>query len=195
MTISRPYLIATMVVNGCWLAFVVFWILAAFRTKKTVYSETLAQRFGVQLLIAAGVVILINAPREPYPLNVYFILPNAWVAFVSAAICVCGLAFTLWARLTLGKNWSARVTLKADHELIQSGPYALVRHPIYTGLFAMALGSTLLIGRVGALVGYIFFIAGFVLKAGSEEALMMQQFPEQYAAYRRRAKRVVPFIY
>jgi protein-S-isoprenylcysteine O-methyltransferase Ste14 len=194
MTISRPYLVASMVVDGCWIAFLLFWLVAAFSTKKTVYSETFAQRFAVQILIAAGVVILINAPREPYPLNAYFIPQNATVAFLSAAICVCGLVFTLWARLTLGKNWSGRVTLKADHELIQSGPYALVRHPIYTGLFAMALGSAMLMGRVGALVGYIFFVVGFVLKAGREEALMMQQFPEKYADYRRRTKRVVPFI-
>jgi protein-S-isoprenylcysteine O-methyltransferase Ste14 len=194
MAISHAYQLATMVVDGCWLAFIVFWILASFGTKQTVYSETIAQRFAVQLVIALGVLIQINAPREPYPLNVFFIPQNAIVAFISAAICVCGLAFTLWARLTLGRNWSARVTLKADHELIQSGPYALVRHPIYTGLFAMALGSALLIGRIGALIGYIFFVAGFVLKAGREESLMMQQFPEQYAAYRQRTKRVVPFI-
>jgi protein-S-isoprenylcysteine O-methyltransferase Ste14 len=195
MTISRPYLVASMVVNGCWLAFALFWLVAALRTKKTVYSETFGQRFAVQIVIAAGLIILVNAPREPYPLSAYFIPQNATVAFLSAAVCVCGLAFTLWARLTLGENWSARVTLKADHELIQRGPYSLVRHPIYTGLFAMALGSVLLIGRVGSLVGYLFFIVGFVVKAGREEALMMQQFPEQYADYRRRTRRVVPFIW
>ena len=195
MTISHAYTLATIVVNGCWFAFVVLWILASFSTKKTVYSESLAQRFLLQIVIAAGVVILVNAPREPSPLNVFFIPQSVAVAFASAAICVCGLAFTAWARLTLGRNWSARVTLKADHELIQRGPYALVRHPIYTGIFAMALGSVLLIGRVGALVGYLLFIIGFVIKAGREEALMMQQFPEQYADYRRRTRRVVPFIY
>lgn len=195
MTISQPYLLATIVVNGCWLAFVILWILAAFSTKRTVYSETFGQRFAVQIVVAAGVIIQVSAPREPYPLNAFLLPRSATVAFVSAAVCVCGLAFTAWARLTLGRNWSARVTLKADHELIQSGPYALVRHPIYTGLFAMALGSVLLIGRVGALVGYIFFIAGFVIKAGREEKLMIQQFPEQYADYRKRTKRVVPFIY
>jgi protein-S-isoprenylcysteine O-methyltransferase Ste14 len=195
MTISHAYALATMVVNGCWFAFVILWILAAFSTKKTVYSETLGQRFAVQIVIAAGVLIQISAPREPYPLNAFFLPQSASLALASAVVCVLGLAFTAWARLTLGRNWSARVTLKEDHELIQRGPYRLVRHPIYTGLFAMALGSVLLVGRVGAVVGYLLFIIGFFIKAGSEEALMLQQFPEQYAAYRRRTKRVVPFIY
>lgn len=195
MTISQAYTLATIVVNGCWFVFVVLWVLAAFRTKKTVYSEMLGQRLLVQLIIAVGVILLFKAPREPYPLNMLFMPQNVSVAFASAAICICGLAFTAWARLTLGRNWSARVTLKEDHELIQRGPYRLVRHPIYTGIFTMTLGSVLLIGRVGALAGYILFIIGFWIKADSEEALMLQQFPAEYAAYRQRTKRVVPFIW
>ena len=195
MTISQAYTLATIVVNGCWAAFLLLWLFAAFGTKRTVYSEKLGQRLLVQVIIALGVILLFNAPREPYPLNLPFIRQSVAVALLSAAICVCGLAFTAWARLTLGRNWSARVTLKEDHELIQRGPYRLVRHPIYTGIFAMTLGSVLLIGRVGALAGFLLFIIGFWIKAGSEEALMLQQFPAEYAAYRRRTKRVVPFIW
>ncbi|SRR5712692_6994448 len=92
MTISQAYTLAAIVVNGCWVAFVALWLLAAFSTKKTVYGETLGQRFLVQIIIAAGVIILINAPREPYPLNVFFIPQNVTMALVSAAVCVCGLA-------------------------------------------------------------------------------------------------------
>ena len=195
MAISQAYMLATIVVNGCWAAFLLLWLFAAFNTKRTVYSESLAQRLAVQMVILFGVIVLFNAPREPYPLNVFFIPPSVTVALVSAAVCICGLAFTAWARLTLGRNWSARVTLKADHELVQRGPYSLVRHPIYTGIFAMALGSVLLIGRLGAFAGYVLFIIGFWIKAGSEEALMLQQFPAEYAAYRQRTKRVVPFIW
>ena len=195
MGTHAAYILASGVVNGCWIVFAVFWLVAAFSTKKSVYRESFAQRWLVQVIVIAGAVILFNAPREPAPLNRFFIPQDATVAFASAALCILGLAFALWARVTIGTNWSARVTLKEGHELIQRGPYGLVRHPIYTGLLTMALGSTLLIGRVGAAVGWIVFLVAFWIKAGHEEALMLQQFPAEYAAYRQRTKRVIPFIF
>ena len=195
MSTHAAYILASEVVNFCWLVFAVFWLVAAFSTKKTVYRESFAQRWTVQVTVIAGALVLFNAPREPAPLNRFFIAQDATVAFLSAALCILGLAFALWARVTIGTNWSARVTLKEDHELIQRGPYGLVRHPIYTGLLTMALGSALLIGRVGGIVGFILFVIAFWMKAGHEEALMLQQFPAEYAAYRQRTKRVIPFLF
>jgi protein-S-isoprenylcysteine O-methyltransferase Ste14 len=116
------------------------------------------------------------------------------VGVVSDCIVLAGVAFTVWARVTLGRNWSAEVTFKADHELIQSGPYALVRHPIYTGLILMALGTAINYGRA---VGFALFIAmcgGLWWKARQEEGIMSRHFPGAYADYKKRVRAIVPFV-
>jgi len=195
VTTPHAYALANRIVGACWLIFGVFWLVAAFTTKKTVYRQSLAQRAAWQTMVIAGAVVFFNASREPYPLNALFLPRSVTAALVATALCVCGLAFAIWARAVIGKNWSGRITLKENHELIQRGPYGLVRHPIYTGILTMAAGSGLLIGRVGAVVGWILFLVSFWIKAGHEEALMLQQFPAEYSAYRQRTKRVLPFIF
>jgi len=195
MTTHEAYRMAAAVVNACWLIFVVFWLIYAFGNKKAVYSEDLRQRFLVQIIAVIGVLIIMNAPREPQPLNMFVIPRTAATAAIATVICIAGLVFAIWARVTIGRNWSARVTVKEEHELIQRGPYGLVRHPIYTGILSMALGSALLVGRAGAVAGWIVFVVSFWIKSRDEEALMMQQFPNEYAAYRQRTKRVVPFVW
>ena len=195
MSTHEAYGVAAAIVNACWLIFVMFWLIAAFGNKKTVYSENLGQRFLVQIIALIGVLIIMNSPREPQPLSMFIIPQTAATAAIATMICIAGLAFAIWARVAIGRNWSARVTVKENHELIQRGPYALVRHPIYTGLLSMALGSALLVGRAGAAAGWIVFLVSFWIKSRDEEALMMQQFPNEYAAYRQRTKRVVPFVW
>ena len=195
MTTLQAHVLASRIVGGSWVIFGAFWAIAAFTTKKTVYRQSFAQRAAWQAIVIAGALVFFNAPREPYPLNAFFLPQTVAVAFVAAALCICGLALAIWARVVIGKNWSARVTLKENHELIQRGPYRLVRHPIYTGLLLMSLGTALLIGRLGALAAWILFVVSFWIKAGQEETLMLQQFPMGYAAYRQRVKRIVPFIF
>ena len=109
--------------------------------------------------------------------------------------CVLGLIVCIWARATLGRNWSGAVTLKQDHELIERGPYRWVRHPIYTGLLLMFLATALLLGRTGGLIGVVLVFLSFWIKLGDEEKVMLKQFPDQYATYQRRTKRIIPFIF
>src|SRR5262249_11895523 len=102
--------------------------------------------------------------------------------------------FALWARVALGRNWSGVVTLKEGHELIEHGPYRFVRHPIYTGIFTMFFATALALGHLSGFAGALLTFASFWVKLCDEEKLMLQQFPERYAAYRRRAKRIIPFV-
>jgi protein-S-isoprenylcysteine O-methyltransferase Ste14 len=107
---------------------------------------------------------------------------------------LAGVAFTVWARITLGRNWSSEVTLKEDHELIESGPYAVARHPIYTGLLLMGLGTAINYGR---LIGFIllFSVCGAIWwKARQEERIMSRHFPDAYAEYRTRVHAIIPFV-
>lgn len=146
------------------------------------------------LPMIAGWFLLARARRLTYPFNVQVIPDTGAIALVAAILCVLGLLFCLWARATIGRNWSGIVTLKENHELIIRGPYALVRHPIYTGLLAMFVATALVSGYfAGILASGIVFVS-FWIKLGDEEKVMLKQFPDQYPAYQQRVKRMIPFV-
>ena len=120
--------------------------------------------------------------------------PTLVLAIAADIIVVAGTAFSIWARVVLGRNWSAEVTFKRDHELIESGPYALARHPIYTGLLAMGLGTVLYYGRVIGLVVLVGACGALWWKARQEERIMSQHFPDAYADYKARVRAIIPFV-
>ena len=190
----RPQTLAQWTIYGCWIAFAVYWAVAAASTKRTVYQRRGLWRTGYFLIVIVGVALIGNSYRAPYPLNLLVVSQTRAVSIGTAAVCVIGLIFTVWARRTLGRNWSGTVTLKENHELVRRGPYALVRHPIYTGLLTMLAGSTIFAGYLGCFLG--FAIVGFSLwvKLRHEEALMLQEFPADYPAYAKRVRRLIPFV-
>lgn len=108
-------------------------------------------------------------------------------------LVLVGLFIAIWARVTLGGNWSARVSLKENHELVQRGPYRLVRHPIYSGLLLMIFGTATLVGKAGALIVLAMCFGGFWLKLRQEETLLSQHLPG-YSDYMRRTKALLPFL-
>ena len=113
----QAYSLALDIISGCWLTFVAIWVLAAVSTKRTVYRETRAQRLRYWVLLVIGCFLQLYGRRLPYPLNMTVlphVAPTVWVA---AILCIIGLAFAVWARATLGRNWSGVVTLKEGHEL------------------------------------------------------------------------------
>jgi protein-S-isoprenylcysteine O-methyltransferase Ste14 len=105
-----------------------------------------------------------------------------------------GFAITVWARLILGSNWSATVTVKENHELVTRGPYRLVRHPIYSGLLLAIVGSALPRDDLRAVAAVLLFLFGTLRKAGIEEGRMIGTFGDAYRAYRQRTKMVIPYI-
>src|SRR5262245_39648211 len=113
---------------------------------------------------------------------------------MTSVAALAGLATTIWARRTIGENWSASITLKEGHELIQAGPYRFVRHPIYTGVLLMALGTAIISFRTRAFAGLALVFARFWFKLRTEEALMTETFPDEYPRYKSRVKALVPWI-
>ena len=183
------------IITACWILFSVIWLLAAAATKRTIYHENGARRLRYLILLVLAFLLLTKRSRLPYPLNVRVIPETGTVQWIAAILCMSGLAFCLWARATLGRNWSGTITLKEGHELIERGPYRFVRHPIYTGLMAMFLATSIAFGYLGGLVAIILAFASFWIKWSEEEKLMRQHFPEQYRSYERRVKRIVPFVF
>ena len=190
----QQYSLALDIISVCWLVFVVIWGIAAVSTKRTVYRETRSQRLRYWVLLVIAYFLLLYGGRLPFPLNlriVPHVAPTAWAA---AVLCFIGLVFALWARVALGRNWSGVVTLKEGHELVEHGPYRFVRHPIYTGILTMFFATALALGRLAGFAATLLMFASFWIKLRDEETLMLQQFPDRYAAYRQRAERIIPFV-
>ena len=190
----QTYLLVRNIISGCWLIFVATWVLAAVSTKPTVYRESRAQRLRYWVWLVIAYFLLLYGPRLAYPLNLRIVPHVMLAAWSAAALCVAGLVFAVWARVTLGRNWSGVVTLKEGHELVERGPYRFVRHPIYAGILTMFFATALALGHLAGFAATLLMFASFWIKLRDEEKLMLQQFPEQYPAYRQRAKRIIPFV-
>ena len=118
---------------------------------------------------------------------------RVWGA-IGAAVNLAGLLFTVWARIHLGRNWSGTVTLKQDHELITSGPYAWVRHPIYTGLLLGFVGLAIARGEWRSILAVVIIALAFWRKLRIEESWMLEQFGDAYRSYRRRVAALIPGV-
>ncbi len=181
------------IIIACWCTFVIVWLIAAARTKRIAERQSVESALAHRIPVGIGWWLML-APRWPGPMGHQVIPRTAFSEIVGTVICVLGLIFTLWARQTLAGNWSSDVTFKQDHELIRTGPYRIVRHPIYTGLLAMFLGTGIYIGQVRGGVSLLLVTIGFWIKLSQEERLMLRHFPDAYPAYQREVKALVPFI-
>lgn len=178
-----------------WATLAAYWWLSARDVKQTTRREPLVSRalhLGPMTLAAA----ILWSPRfDLLGLETRFMPRAPWVFWLGAAVTCGGIAFAIWARRTIGRNWSAIVTLKQDHELVTSGPYALVRHPIYTGLLLGLLGSAIALGQWRGLLAVAIFLLAVVRKYRIEERWMHERFGLAYDAYRARVKALVPFLF
>lgn len=145
----------------------------------------------VPLLLALA---LVWADRVPGPgLNERLFRWSPWAFWAAAVVTAAGLAFAVWARVHIGRNWSGTVTLKQGHELVVSGPYALVRHPIYTGLLLAIVGSALARGEWRGVLAVAIAWAALWRKLRLEERWMVEAFGERYEGYRQRVPALIPF--
>jgi protein-S-isoprenylcysteine O-methyltransferase Ste14 len=176
-----------------WGGWLTVWNVMARRVKGVAQSESAVSRAThiVPLLIAAYLL----AGRVPLPLLHHRFVPlSIWTASLGAALTFAGLAFAIWARFIIAGNWSSYVELKQDHELIVAGPYALVRHPIYTGLLLAFVGAALAVGEWRGVLSVAIVAASFWRKLKLEEAVMRGQFGEAYARYAARVPALIPFL-
>ncbi len=177
-----------------WAAYVVYWWAMSRDTKASERTEAVPSRL-LRLLLMICAVALLSWPRVPLAfLNRRFLPQPDGSFWCGAAITAAGLLFSVWGRRHLGRNWSRAVTVKQDHELITSGPYALVRHPIYTGLLTGFLGSAIARGQYRGLLAVLLLFVALWFKLQLEEQWMRAHFGEQYAAYSRRVAALVPYL-
>jgi protein-S-isoprenylcysteine O-methyltransferase Ste14 len=129
------------------------------------------------------------------PLGIRVIPRNLFLGYLGLALTVGGIAFAIWARFYIGRNWSGRVTIKKDHQLIRSGPYSIVRHPIYAGFIVALTGTVIAIGQIRAILALAVVVWGLRCKSKLEEQFMSEQFGEEYARYRQEVKSLIPFVW
>lgn len=175
-----------------WMAWIAYWWLASRGVKPVERRESAGSRLlhMVPLAIAAW---LLWARTVPGALGDRLFPWAPWEFWMGALLTAIGLLFTVWARLHLGRNWSGTVTIKREHELVDTGPYALVRHPIYTGLLVAFIGSALARGEWRGILAVLLAWAALRKKLGLEERWMTERFGEKYVAYRQRVPALLPF--
>jgi protein-S-isoprenylcysteine O-methyltransferase Ste14 len=180
--------------SDLWLAFFVLWMLAALQTKRAARSADLGRRLAYGIPVVLGFSLMFSDRRQIPWLNMRILPRTQELAIAAIALTLAGMAFAVWARVHLGRNWSSAPTIKEQHQLIRSGPYRLVRHPIYTGLLIALAGTFLANGRVRGALSLVVVWLAFDIKRRIEEDFMVQTFGPQYEDYRRTTGALFPRI-
>jgi protein-S-isoprenylcysteine O-methyltransferase Ste14 len=188
MTITGTIIIVTWVILG------LFWSVSAFFQKRVSKDVNHLERFMQIFYMVIPIILLIKYDFFNL-LEIVIVRTTLFVNIISIFLCILGLGVALYARITLRGNWSAKVVLKKEHELVSDGPYRFVRHPIYTGLLLLYLGSALAVGRVAGLIGFLMLFCGLYIKLRLEEKLMIKHFHEKYKEYMKRTKMLIPYVF
>jgi protein-S-isoprenylcysteine O-methyltransferase len=173
-----------------------FWlILVAYLTVSAIGVKPDTQGHWIQSAgLAVAIIAALLLPHLPIFHLLNFAPVNANASGIGVMVCLAGMALLVWGRQCLGRNWSQTVSVKKGHELVTSGPYRYVRHPMYAGGLIACLGSAMAGG--GAWI-FLLIILGaiFFWRVGAEDKLMAQQFPNQYPDYKKRTKALIPFVW
>jgi protein-S-isoprenylcysteine O-methyltransferase Ste14 len=171
-----------------WAAFWIYWLVAALSMKRG------HVQWGHELRIRALIVVLAIILIRLGGFRGHGLDTDPWRAGIGLVLFALGLGFAIWARVHIGRNWGTPMSQKDDPELVTTGPYHLVRHPIYSGILIAGIGSALALSWLWliavALVGVYFFYSATV-----EERNLTKQFPDTYPAYKHSTKMLVPFVF
>jgi len=178
-----------------WIAIFVIWAISGLTTKRTVGSGSDSQARFLLWGVMLGWLMAFGQSFRPGVLGERFIPKQPAGAYVGFALTAVGLGFALWARFAIGRNWGSLVTVQEGHKVARSGPYAIVRHPIYSGFMLATLGTAIAIGEVGGLVGTALVIISWAYKSRLEEAFMIEHFGAEYQQYRQQVKGLIPGIW
>ncbi len=179
-----------------WLIFVAYWAVMAVGAKKNIGARFWSRQVGLRVGVIVLILLALRLPVFHKALRnalAYAASTSVLMGAIGVVLCALGIGLAIWARAYLGRNWGMPMSRKENPELVTTGPYAYVRHPIYTGMLIAMLGSAIGESPFWSLPLVLFGIY-FVYSARSEEKLMIEQFPEQYRAYMKRTNMLVPFI-
>jgi protein-S-isoprenylcysteine O-methyltransferase Ste14 len=188
---SQPSL-GMLLAGAIWLGFTVFWSLTAGPRGPGRSKESAESRAIRQILLALSLLLLFASIPG---LGWLLIPPNQWHAPAGLAIMAAATLLHVWARVHLGRNWSSEVMIKTDHQLVRTGPYRLVRHPIYTAILGLAFGTAIVSGRLVSMLGAALFTYAYIRKLQLEERALGATFGSAWEEYRRHSWALVPWLY
>ena len=181
-------------IQAVWVTVGIVWAIGAFVTKTTKRMEAPGPRSVHIALVAAAFFLLFSTRARLGPLVWRFMPESHASAYAGLALTVAGAALAIWARVFLGGNWSSSVTIKENHKLVRTGPYAVVRHPIYSGFLLAMAGTAIALGEARGLLALILAFLAWRLKSRVEEGFMIEQFGAEYEEYERQVKALIPFV-
>jgi protein-S-isoprenylcysteine O-methyltransferase Ste14 len=178
-----------------WIIVGIVWAVGSLRSSPIARRQSITSRSGHVILLVACGALLYGKVLAVGPLSRRFVPDTSFVQWAGSVITTVGIGFAIAARLALGRNWSGVVSVKKDHQLIRSGPYAIVRHPIYAGLLLGILGTAVVGGEVRGLIALALATLGLRLKSLQEERFMNEEFDGEYQDYKKHVKAIIPLVW
>lgn len=175
-----------------WIVFAVYWVVGAFKTRRTAKRESFGARYGVMALEVAGFYLLLSNDAGIGVLGQRVVARTFELRVFGVVLLWIGIGLALWARWHLGQYWSGRITIKEGHKLIRTGPYARLRHPIYTGLILAAAGTAIEVDQWRGIAAVCVILLGFWIKGRREEALLSREFGAEFEEHRRATGFLLP---
>ena len=180
-------------IAGAWLTLMLFWAAGAATAKRAVRREAVSSRL-LHIVPTMAAFFLLFRGGNIGIFHARFVPDSNLIRLTGTALTFAGLAFAIWARMTLGGNWSGTITVKQDHQLVRTGPYRMVRHPIYSGILLAMFGTALFFGELRGLIGFAIAFIAWWSKSRTEEQFMLEVFGDQYSRYRSEVKALIPAV-
>jgi protein-S-isoprenylcysteine O-methyltransferase Ste14 len=175
-----------------WAAFGMYWVIAGMKGAAARTQEHDLYRFGRLSLLAITFSLLFWGRTAIGFLSLRVIPLSSAFAYAGFGAVLVGIAIAVWARIHLAQYWSDKVVLKVDHQLVRSGPYAYMRHPIYSGVLLGVLGTALVLGQLRGALAFVLLLANYAIKARREDRMLAEHFPEEFREHSRRAGFLLP---
>lgn len=182
--------------HASWLIVIIFWFISGLGVKKPKSQESFSVQF-IQYWLPLIIAVLLLGPGEWFGHSLIrenFVPHSNLVGIIGLTLCIVGAIIACWSRFMLGKNWSLSVQRKENHELVKTGIYKIVRHPIYLGLLLLFIGNTLIVGDYRGIIAVLIVFISFWFKLRKEEQLLLEVFGAQYTKYKSSTKALIPFI-
>jgi protein-S-isoprenylcysteine O-methyltransferase Ste14 len=184
----NPHMTRITVEGIAWLAWFLYWRVAARDVLRAEWRESKFSTLIYRLPLAVAAILLFVSKARLGPLQIRLLPDGKLYAWTGVLITVLGLALAVWARIHLGRNWSASVELKQSHSLVRTGPYRITRHPIYAGLLIAVFGTSVSRGDIRGLLAFLLVLVALFVKSRREEALLRNHFGDEYERYSRDSK-------
>ncbi len=175
-----------------WIVFLVTWMVWAIKNKPVQQRESVSSRLSYTVFVVVGFYLVFSVKALQPWMRLHLFPANRAAEILGVVLTAAGIGFAIWARAYLGGNWSGTVTVKVGHQLVRTGPYRWVRHPIYTGLILALVGTALERRQVRGVIAVVLVYAGFKMKSKIEERAMTSTFGAEYADYSRTTGAIVP---